>query len=401
MSTEDAELRAESASRWRVRMVSRSVDEDHRVSTPLELLFDLTFVVAVSQAAAGLGDAVEADHLRPGLIGYLEVFFAIWWAWMNFTWFASGFDTDDVPYRLLTALQMAGVLVLAAGVPAAFDHSDLTRITVGYVIMRFAMVAQWLRAAASDPANRASAVRYAIGVTLVQLLWIGRLSIGHHWQLWTFLILAAGELAVPIWAERGAESRVPWHPHHIAERYGLFTIIVLGECVLAATVAIQASLTSDGVSVKLVLAGVGALALVFGLWWLYFLAPAGRALSDRPNVAYLWGYGHYAVFASLAALGAGLEVAAAGLHEHLEIGDRAIGYAIAIPVACYLLVLTTLHRTVLSGFVLPRSAMGAAVLVTLLLPLAAPTLTVSGVILALALVVAALVATAQVLDERA
>ena len=100
---------------WRRRMVARDPGQVHRASTPLELLFDLCFVVAVSQAAAQLAHGVEDDHMGPALLGYAMVFFGIWWAWMNFTWFASAYDTDDVPYRLLTLVQMAGALVLAAG----------------------------------------------------------------------------------------------------------------------------------------------------------------------------------------------------------------------------------------------------------------------------------------------
>ncbi len=93
------------------------------------------------------------------------VFFAIWWAWMNFTWFASAYDTDDVPYRLLSLLQMGGVLVLAAGVPAAFEHQNFFGITLGYFIMRIALVAQWMRAAVENPDGRTTAIRYAVGVT--------------------------------------------------------------------------------------------------------------------------------------------------------------------------------------------------------------------------------------------
>jgi low temperature requirement protein LtrA len=100
--------------RFTVPMLRRDTAERHRASTPLELLFDLTFVVAVSQAAQGLAHKVEEGHLGSGVEAYLMVFFGIWWAWMNFSWFASAYDTDDVPYRLLTLLQMAGVLVLAA-----------------------------------------------------------------------------------------------------------------------------------------------------------------------------------------------------------------------------------------------------------------------------------------------
>src|ERR1700712_3049680 len=153
------------------RMVPRRVDEEHRVSTPLELLFDLTFVVAVAQIAQELAHGIAGGHPGHVLPAYLMVFFAIWWAWMNFTWFASAYDTDDVPYRLLTLVQMAGVLVLAAGVPPAFEREDFAAVTIGYVIMRVAMLAQWSRAAASDPGRRKTALRYVGGIALVQVGW--------------------------------------------------------------------------------------------------------------------------------------------------------------------------------------------------------------------------------------
>lgn len=94
-----------------------------RTATPLELLFDLTFVVAVALLASQLAQSIAKDHAAKGLLGYLMVFFAIW-AWMNVTWFASAtYGTDDVAYRLLlTMVQMRRVLVLAAGVPAAFER---------------------------------------------------------------------------------------------------------------------------------------------------------------------------------------------------------------------------------------------------------------------------------------
>src|SRR4051812_48918385 len=136
-------------------MTARDTDEPHRVSSPLELLFDLTFVVAIAALTAQLGHGIAAGHALDELAPFLQVFFAIWWAWMNFTWFASSYDTDDVPYRLLTFMQIGGVLVLAAGVPSAATSGDFAAITVGYVIMRVAMVAQWLRAGRADPEGRA------------------------------------------------------------------------------------------------------------------------------------------------------------------------------------------------------------------------------------------------------
>src|SRR6187402_1073357 len=162
--------------RVRTRMTGRDQNEAHRASSPLELLFDLTFVVAVAQVAGGLADkTVHGELFESGLVPYLTVFFAIWWAWINFTWFASAYDTDDVPYRLLTMLQMGGVLVLAAGVPAVFHGGSFVGITVGYVIMRVAAVAQWLRAGIESPDSRAVAFRYAAGITVVQAGWVARL----------------------------------------------------------------------------------------------------------------------------------------------------------------------------------------------------------------------------------
>ncbi len=131
----------------------------------LELFFDLCFVVAVAQAASALHHEIAEDHVGDGVVGYATVFFAIWWAWMNFTWFASAYDTDDVAYRLTTLVQIAGALILAAGVPDAMDGGDFAVITFGYVVMRLAMVTQWLRAAAPTP--RAGRGRCAIAAGIV------------------------------------------------------------------------------------------------------------------------------------------------------------------------------------------------------------------------------------------
>src|SRR3954465_14843689 len=120
---------ATALSRIRVRMTARPIDEPHRVSSQLELLFDLTFVVAIAAVTEQFAHTIAEGHAGSGVLPFLQVFFAIWWAWMNFTWFASSYDTDDVTYRLLTMVQMAGVLVLAAGVPAAADHSDYPAVT--------------------------------------------------------------------------------------------------------------------------------------------------------------------------------------------------------------------------------------------------------------------------------
>ncbi|HEX8803081.1 MAG TPA: low temperature requirement protein A, partial [Acidimicrobiales bacterium] len=120
----DAPNRAAGRARLVRPLGPRSPDEEHRAATPLELFFDLCFVVAVAQAADGLHHALAEADMVSALVGYPSVFFAVWWAWMNFTWFASAYDNDDVPYRLTVLVQIAGVLILAAGVPRAFADED-------------------------------------------------------------------------------------------------------------------------------------------------------------------------------------------------------------------------------------------------------------------------------------
>ncbi|HEY2795712.1 MAG TPA: low temperature requirement protein A [Micromonosporaceae bacterium] len=358
-------------------LVARDTTEQHRASTPLELLFDLCFVVGVSQAGTRLHHSLSAGEIGHGIGSYLMLFFAIWWAWVNFTWFASAYDNDDVPYRLTTLVQITGALILAAGVPRAFDNNDFTVVVIGYVVMRLAMVGQWLRAARSDPPRRRTALRFAIGITIVQVCWIARLWLPSNLAVASFLVLVLAELLVPIVAEHAEHTT--WHAEHIAERYGLFTLIVLGESILASTTAVQTAFdTGLHTDSLLVLTGAGLL-IVFGMWWLYFDRPGQDALSVISG--FVWGYGHYLIFASAAAVGAGI-VTNVDLDEHLgHLSRRGAAFAVAIPVAVYLVNVWWLHNrpayaldgrsySVVKAWALPAGA--ALILLAPLLPAALP-----------------------------
>jgi low temperature requirement protein LtrA len=321
-------------------MIARSPHEPHRVATPLELFFDLVFVVAIAQAAAGLHHAIGDAHALDGLVGYLMVFFAIWWAWMNFTWFASAYDSDDTPYRVLVFVQITGALIMAAGVPDMFEHQAPNVATLGgYVVMRLALVTQWLRAAAADAERRTTALRYAGGVAVAQVAWVAA-GVAAVWSGPVFLMLVALELAVPAWAERAGATT--WHPHHIAERYGLLVVIVLGESILASTLAVQAALKSGETVLALTPIISGALLISFSMWWVYFDRPAHGLLTSLRK-ALTWGYGHYLIFAAVAAVGAGIAVSVDQVTGHGQVSARAAGYAVAIPVALYLVCLWALH----------------------------------------------------------
>ena len=323
-------------------MRGRDPAEPHRTPTPLELLFDLCFGIAVAEAAGGLHHDLVGGHVGHGVVAFLVVFFAIWWPWVNFTWFGSAYDTDDALYRLLTFVQIAGMLVVTAGVPNAFNQADFTIMVIGYVITRLALVAQWLRAAREDPLRHRTAMRFAVAISLIQVGWVIRLAIEPPVGYAAFALLVLLELWVPVWAER-AGPPTPWNPGHVTERYGLFTIIVIGESVLAATTAVQASFGADGVTAALLEVALGGLLLVFAMWWLYFKDPFElRVLSAlRPAIA--WGYGHYVVFASIAAVGAGLQVAANTTEGGVDLSNAAAAATVAVPVATYLVAAGLLH----------------------------------------------------------
>ncbi|MDT7696159.1 MAG: hypothetical protein QOC67_5609 [Pseudonocardiales bacterium] len=329
----------------RRRMSGRDPDELHRASTPLELLFDLCFVVAVSIAAIQLHHGIGEGHAGATVLRYLLVFFAIWWAWVNFTWFASAYDTDDVPYRLLTLLQIAGVLLFATGIPAGMTRFDFTVMVLGYVVMRVALIGQWVRAAWEDPAGRPAALRYAAGVGAVQLCWLAWLALPESVRYVGFAVFALLEVLIPVWAEyRGTATS--WHPVHIAERYGLFTLIVLGEAILGTTTAIQSSLGGHGLSGSLAMLSVGALLIVFGLWWAYFKAPAAEGLRGSLRTTLGWAYGHYVVFGGIAAIGAGFEVAVDVATHHSELSGLTAALSVAVPLAAVLVVMSLLQRRI-------------------------------------------------------
>ena len=326
---------------WRRPMVARDVDEPHRVSTPLELFFDLCFVVAVAAAASELHHAEgHPDHLSTDVVSYLMVFFAIWWAWMNVTWFASAYDSNDVQWRISIFVEIAGALVLAAGVPSAFTDHDLLYVTIGYCIMRTSLVLLWLRAAHDDPPHRETALRMALGVTLCQLGWVALLFVPAALKMPGFALLVAAELLVPVIGER--RGRTNWHPGHIAERYSLFTLIVLGESVLSGSVALGASVGPDGHLDQVWGIALGGLLLVFSMWWKYFARSAEDLLTSSRQ-AFVWGYGHLAVYASAAAVGAGIAVAIDQATDVVHISSALAGACVTVPASIYVVTVYWLH----------------------------------------------------------
>jgi low temperature requirement protein LtrA len=329
---------SQTAPRRRFRLVPmrpRDPHEPGRHASTLELFFDLVFVVAVSIASLELHHALTEDHVLDGLIAYAVVFFGIWWAWMNFTWFATSFATDDWLYRLFTFVQMGGVLVLAAGIGPAFSDQNYTILIFSYVVMRIAMVAQWLRASRSAGNSRRAAQLYAAGIGVVQVLWLLQLALPAALSTVALIILIAAELAVPIIAER-AGGTTPWHPHHITERYGLFTLILLGESLLASGNAIIEALHNNGALGPLISISALTLVVTAALWWIYFWPPHHESISSFGN-SLRYGYVHYFVFAAAGALSASVEVQIDMLTGHSKLSSVAASFTFTVPIAVFVL----------------------------------------------------------------
>ncbi len=268
------------------------------------------------------------------------IFWTTLWAWTNFTWHASAYESDDTFYRVAVFIQIVGALIMAAGIEKAFKDLDFTYVFSGFVIMRLSLVALWLRASYSDKEGRPAALRYAVGITFCQFGWaIVVLILPPSWLIGGFLLMVALEHATPVIAENAINTQ--WHRGHIIERYGLLTIIVLGEAVLASYAGIQAIIEHP--EPLLISSVIGGLIILFSMWWLYFDEDE-HVILDSLRGAFSWAYGHFIIFAAVAATGAGLSVLSDQITGHAKISLLVANSTVIIPVILYLLSLAVLHE---------------------------------------------------------
>ncbi len=313
------------------------------------------FVVAFGEAADELAHYVAEDHAWTGILGFAFAVFAISWAWISYSWFASAYDEDDWVDRLATMVQMLGVIILALGLPEIFDSFDHGEtldngvVVAGYIVMRVPMAFQWLRASRHDPARRAAHRTYFWAILVAQAGWTALvfLSLPIRTTLLLTSVLFAIELTGPFLAQR-RKGGTPWHPHHIAERYGLLVIITLGEGIIGTVASLSAVVHGPvGWSLEAALVALAGTGLTFGAWWMYFTLPSGHVLRMHRERPFFWGYGHIVLFGSLAAVGAGLHVAAYYLEDHTEIGAVGVVLSVAVPLAVFVLMLYAIYSVLM------------------------------------------------------
>lgn len=318
---------------------ARDPNQHHRAATQLELLFDLVSVVAIATITAQLHHAISAGHGADVFPRFAFLFGSIWWVWMNFTWFASAFDDDGPLYRVLVMVIMCGELIFAGGAEYIFETLDFRWGLLGWIIMRIGMIALWLQAS-GNAEYRTTAQRYAIGIAIAQLCWIGMYFVTRGDPLMFFSLGAVVfviELMVPAFAESARQT--PFHRHHIIERYGLLTIISLGEIILAISLG-YAALFGEHPMLAPAVTATAALVVVFTCFWIYF-AEEDHMPNSNFSTALSWGYGHVVVFGALAVMGAAV-AAEVDLAAHKSHGatQASIAWWLGVPLATFWLSLT-------------------------------------------------------------
>jgi len=310
------------------RLLGRDINEKNRPATPLELFYDLIFVVAIANLAAAFHHDYANNHIGHGIVSFVMVFFAIWWAWNQYTWFASSFDNNSSHFRLATLWQMVGALVLAAGVEKAFN-GEFTIVVIGYVIIRFSSIYLWHKVAKDNPKFKVTGMRYAIGILLCQIGWITQNF--FEFSYFVFIGLWFAEFLVPYYAE--SHTQTHFHSEHIEERFGLLTIIVLGESILASANSFKSLI--NHFSYDILFVSIGCLLTLFGIWWLYFNNSVEHYLRKK-EIAFQWGYGHFIIFSSATAIGALVSVNIDVLTDHGSISIEVANFGFAVAVALYL-----------------------------------------------------------------
>jgi low temperature requirement protein LtrA len=246
-------------------------------------------------------------------------------------------------------------------------------MVLGYVIMRVALIFQWLRAARQDPSRRRACMAYVVAVTIAQIGWTVLIFVDFS-LLVTFVmaaILIVIEMAGPYIAERRFGG-TPWHAHHIAERYGLLAIIALGEGVVGTVASLSAVVDGQGWTIDAALVCIAGMGLTFAMWWVYYIMPSAHVLHAHRARSFVWGYGHMIIFAAIVATGAGLHVAAYYIDHKAHIGPVATLLTVALPVLVYLSAIYALHTYLMQEGDRLHAWLIAATLVVIAASVAAP-----------------------------
>jgi low temperature requirement protein LtrA len=331
--------------------------------TPLELFFDLVFVLSFTQVTLKMADHPGWESLGEGLL----ILAAVWWAWCAYGWLTNSIDPDENLNRVCMFSAMAGMLVVSLSIPDAFGDRGVL-FGCSYFFVRAMQLLLYVRntPGASADGDLQAVLRLAPGFLLGSALLIvaGLLDDGARASIWILAILI--DWTTPLFF--GTEE---FHldPGHFAERHGLIVMIALGESILAIGAAAGFTLSTGQV-----FAAVFGIAAVAALWWAYFdvvAIVAERRLTEAPPgeqaplARDAYSYLHFPLIAGIVLLALGLKETLAATGEPLE---TVPALALTGGPALYLLGQVAFRERILGSFS-PHRALAAAALLALI-PLA-------------------------------
>jgi low temperature requirement protein LtrA len=318
------------ASGTRAPRLTPALREGERVM-PLELFFDLVFVLAITQCTTLMADDPTWEGLARGML----VLGVLWWSWVGYAWLTSVVDPEEGGVRIAIFGAMAALLIVALCVPQAFGGLAL-EFALAYAVVRVGQIVLFVLASPDDPELRRSVTGLAVGTAIGVGLLIGASFLDGVAQggLWALaLLLDMGEPYL-----FGGEG---WKlsPGHFAERHGLIIIIALGESIVAIGVGAEV-----GLSFGVATAGVLGIALAAAQWWIYFdvvalvaarrlaQAAVGRVQNAMARDSY--SYIHFAMVAGIVLVALGLKKTLGDVDDPLEIEPA---FALLGGLAIYLL----------------------------------------------------------------
>ncbi len=354
-------------------------NEKERRATWLELFYDLVFVVAIAELAHNLEGHVSLS----GFFGFVALFVPIWWCWVGATFYATRFDTDDLGHRLLTLVQMAIIAALAVNVHHGLGESSVG-FALSYAAVRGILIIQYLVAGYHVVAARSLTTWYATGFSISAILWLISVfvPVPLRFGLWALGLVV--DFTTPLTAGR-LVAQIPPSMSHVSERIGLFTIIVLGESIMA----VVRGVTEQKWDTSSVLVALLGLSIAFSLWWIYFDSVDGSPLramkAGRMGIALIWLYGHLPLAIGLAATGVGVELMVSSETDLSEAARWLLCGSVALCLSVLALIHlitctlgTTRRRKILSayrlgsaGFILVLAAAGSRLSPVVLIALVA------------------------------
>jgi low temperature requirement protein LtrA len=325
-----------------LRLRTEHGTEEGRRVTWLELFFDLVFVAAVAQVATHLRD----DYSLAGLARFALLFVLIWWAWLGHTSFSTRFDTDDLVQRSLTWLQMFLVAVMAINSTGALDSRDSAGFAAAYAAMRLVLAGQYLRARRIRRA-RALTMRHGASCGIAAVLWLTSALLPPPLRFWLWALALAIDVATPLLTTSHLVD-VPHDAAHLPERYGLFSIILMGESMVAVMTGME---HQEYWSVRAAASAVFGMALIVAIWWCYFdgVDAVGELMVEtRRDVVrfHVWSYAHLPLYLGTAVAGVGVEhVIAKATKEPLHAPEVSILAASIAAIMVSLLLIGAMRRS--------------------------------------------------------